>query len=568
MRNYFKRFLYGASVIGLFAFMLMIFIPAETLYANVNELPFVFGDYAKRLIGIAVISIVLISFVTAFLLDSVHKWLMAIIFAIDIAAYIQNMFLNKNLDLMGENPNGYNPPINKVVINTIIWSIILIVSLVSTAIDKKKRVILCLTLFVLAIQIVAYVSILVGADESFYNYPETEYHLSGEEQFVVSSEGNTILFVVDCLSDRDLGNALAVNPRAIDMLNDFTRYTNTDACYFGTFPSLTHMLTNDEVNFDLTVNEWTAEAWNGEKCKFFYDRMHDLGYRCNIYTPEISILCVGNKPEDLLRNKWDNLTNSPLNRLINNEAIQKGLVKMAAYRLMPDILKDYYYVTMCEYTDTVKVIDDPIMHENYDFYGKLLEGGLSVKDEGKMFIVQHIMGTHVFENDENGNYKEGAGYEETTLGCLNILRCYIDELKRLGVYDNSNIIITADHGWEYGQQPVFFIKEEYKESDNIEETDAPISHKELLPTIAEISGVESTIIGNTIYDYTSGQKRERTLYFRDHLDDYPDVPYYDGSKKGDSNVYVGYTYTGDEENLLEYLFDYPSVVVPMVDSYF
>ena len=52
------------------------------------------------------------------------------------------------------------------------------------------------------------------------------------------------------------------------------------------------------------------------------------------------------------------------------------------------------------------------------------------------------------------------------------------------------------------------------------------------------------------------------------MEEYPDVPYFGGDKVGTSNVYMGFTYTGDEDDLLDYLFDRPSKIIQMVDSYF
>ena len=139
-------------------------------------------------------------------------------------------------------------------------------------------------------------------------------------------------------------------------------------------------------------------------------------------------------------------------------------------------------------------------------------------------------------------------------------------MKEAGVYDNSTVIITADHGWEYGQQPVFFIKEAGASSYSIEDTNAPASFHELLPTIARIAGV--SMQGQTIYDFKPDELRERTLYIRNYMEEYTDVPYFGGDKVGTANVYMGFTYTGDEDDLLEYLFDRPSKIIQMVDSYF
>ena len=49
---------------------------------------------------------------------------------------------------------------------------------------------------------------------------------------------------------------------------------------------------------------------------------------------------------------------------------------------------------------------------------------------------------------------------------------------------------------------------------------------------------------------------------------YPVVPCYTGDKNVESNVYYGYTYTGDIEDLLKQTETGPSIVEPVVDSYF
>ena len=241
---------------------------------------------------------------------------------------------------------------------------------------------------------------------------------------------------------------------------------------------------------------------------------------------------------------------------------------MAFYRAMPKLIKNCFYVDMSDYSDVVSVVENPIMHENYDFYEGLLNKGLSKGGKDKMFIVQHLMGTHLLKNDSFGIYKENAVEEETALGCIHIVSEYISQLKVLGVYDDSTIIITADHGWEYGQQPIFFIKEKDVKQDEIADNSSPVTFNELLPTLAYEAGIDPAPIGETIYAYSPTDLRERTLYVWDYRDEYPGVPYYGGDRMGYANVYVGYTYTGDEDDLLDLLFEKPSVMIPMVDSYF
>jgi hypothetical protein len=88
-----------------------------------------------------------------------------------------------------------------------------------------------------------------------------------------------------------LEDALNLIPDAISSFSDFTFYTNMDSCYCGTYPSMIHMLTNNELDFEAGINTWSYDSWNSEKCRYFYDEMHNSGYVCNLYTLDLNILC-------------------------------------------------------------------------------------------------------------------------------------------------------------------------------------------------------------------------------------------------------------------------------------
>ena len=47
------------------------------------------------------------------------------------------------------------------------------------------------------------------------------------------------------------------------------------------------------------------------------------------------------------------------------------------------------------------------------------------------FIFQHLIGTHEFNTDANGNYKEKTSVEETARGCMTIMEGYITSLGSL-----------------------------------------------------------------------------------------------------------------------------------------
>lgn len=74
--------------------------------------------------------------------------------------------------------------------------------------------------------------------------------------------------------------------------------------------------------------------------------------------------------------------------------------------------------------------------------------------------------------------------------------------------------------------------------------------------------------GPTIYEFEEGEQRERILWERAYDVSQPAVPCYTGDKDGDSNVFIGFTYTGDAEELMEQINKGPTKNVRMIDSFF
>lgn len=566
-----KKIILTFLVSFLLTFMLLIFGPAEIFFANAKEFDFVYGEFGGYLAVAAFLGAALVTVVIGFLPDKLYRVLLSVVFGICVAGYLQVMFLNKNLDLLGVNPEGYKVAAGQAVFNLLIWLLVIVLALVLAFWKKDiwKKTIIYLSAFLLCIQLAAFVSLLLTADEDAYAYPaeEGQWHLSGEEQYTVSAEKNVIVLILDYFSNQYLEPLENAYPGATDFLQDFTYYSNTDCTYFGTFPSLPHMLTGKEVDMSCGVNEWCEQIWNSESTESFYQMLSEKNYVANVYTSDTNILC-GLNDVQLLNGKLSNIANSAQEIDIFYKLLFKTMGKMSAYRMFPDVLKPQFYANIDEYADIVSVKDHKINHNNYDFYQGLQEKGLTADKDSNYFVVQHLMGPHLYTTDELGYYKEDSTLEETAKGCMVIVEAYLNQLKALGVYDDATIIITADHGGPYDSQVIFYMKEPGETHEKTPVTNAPISFREFLPTIAGAVGADYTQYGQSVHDFSENEARERTVWLRMYDGEYPVVPCYTGDKNGESNVYYGYTYTGDIEDLLKQTETGPSVVVPVVDSYF
>lgn len=542
----------------LFCFMWLIFGPAEIFFANVVEFEFIYQEFAFYLIVFAVIISLIMAVVGAILPEKIRRIYLSLVFGCSLAGYLQVMFFNQGLDLLGLNPDGYHVELIPSVINALIWIAIIagVMCLSFWKTELWKKGIVYLSVILLLVQGVAYLSLLVTAKDEAYHYPEAALHISGEKQFQVSADQNVIVIVLDCFSNEYIDAMNTVYPGATDFLSDFTYYNNTDCNYYGTYPSLAHMFTGCEVDMQVSMNDWFNEIWNNDKVNSFYQMLHDKKYLVHFYTPD-NVILSGENGLAMLTDKIDNISDENLEYNVHNTLLLKVMMKMSAYRMLPEFLKPLCYTLGGEYADIVRIQNREleVTHHQANFYAGLTRNGLTVDSEYNYFIVQHFMGTHEYTTDENGGYHEECSVEETAKGCMVILEAYLNELKRLQVYDDATIIITSDHGW-WGEEPqvLFYIKQAGEEHEQLTINNAPISHCELLPTLAEAVGEDASMYGNTIYDFDESSERERIFW----------VKTYDTG----TFEWRGYYYTGDRDVLKEKVKQGPDICVPMIDGFY
>lgn len=554
-----KKVLLSFIVSFLLGFMLLVFGPAEIFFANVTEFDFLYGEFAGRLAVIFIISLLVFTVLLSLLPKRIYSIALSVLLTVSVAGYLQVMFLNKNLDLLGVNPNGYHVPLGQGIINLVIWLAVL-AGVVILSVRKSeiwKKLVMYLAVLLIGMQAVAMISLLATAPKEAYERAKGSDRLSGEDQYTVSADENVIVFVLDYFSSLYLQQMLEVYPDGADALHDFTYYSNADCTYYGTFPSLAHMLTGCEVDTTVPLAEWCRNIWNNESTVEFYQELQANNYKANVYTTDSNVLTVGNGCS-ILRDRISNITNNPKEVEVNTKLLLKTLLKMSCYRMAPDILKPQFYTNVSEYSLIVKDMDDGILQTNSDFYAKLQEEGLKADDSANYFILQHLIGTHEFNTNEFGNYEDKTSVEETARGCMTIMEGYLNELKRLGVYDDATIIITADHGgtWKEDLQVIYFIKQPGETHDTSPVTNAPISHCDLLPTIAQMAGLDYTKYGNSINDFEQDEQRERTMWVRTKDPDYPE------------EVYYCYTYIGDILALITQIDAGPTEIKEMYEPYF
>lgn len=558
------------GVVFLFFFMLLIFGPAEIFFANIAEFEFVYTDFAFAMIGISLVCSIILALILMILPNVLYKILLSLTFGFSVAGYIQIMFINSGLDLLGMNPDGYQMNIGQAVINLIIWLAVIALMLYLAFKDKDtwKLLVSYGSEILICIQAVAWCSLIFTAgSEAFQREESGQYFFSGEEQYTVSANENIIVFILDYFSNEYLEPAVEQYPDLLEVMDDFTYYNNTDCVYFGTYPSLIHILSGEEAQPQTAINNWCYNLWQSDSVQGFYRSLREQNYVSNFYTPEKNMLCGMNSVE-ILKGTFSNVVNQGQDLEVDYELLIKTMTKMSGYRMFPYILKPYVYTDYSEYSEIVTERTNKVTHTNSAFYAGLLENGLTVNEESNYYVVQHLEGTHALTTGSDGAYKEDATREETIKGCMVMLEEYFSQLKELGVYDDATIIVTSDHGGPRDSQVIFFMKNPGETHEEMQVNAAPISLCEYPATIAKAAGIDSTPYGKAVSEISEDELRERTVWVRLMVPELPYVQKYSGTGTGADNAYCGFTYTGGIDELYETYDDGADIVVQEVDSFY
>ena len=554
--NYGERLRYTMLIVLMQIISFVILGPLEIYFGNEKDFAFSYGDFFWLLLLIASAVWAIGSLLVAALPEKLCVITNAVILGIAIASYIQNMFMNVKLSEADGSPMNWNELKSFTIINLIVWIVILALVICGSVFLKKywTKISMGAAAFFSLIQVVAVISLVLPA--------MTEHKESGnlqmatDERFQVAKENNIIIFVLDTFGNMQYEEALKKYPEIAEDLSDFTFYNNADCHYYCTFPSMTHMLTGNEFDFNATSEGWMQTAWTSERAVNFYQTLHDDEYTVNLYsaTPGYVYGDLEN-----LYGKIDNVRG--VDTIVKKGILVKRICKMSIYKYVPYIVKPYFEVLSKEFDSVVEYAEgDSCTDDNGEFYQLLLNNPLEISNDMKnAVIIQHIFGTHQpYTLNQNAEIVEEADRIDTIKGLSVILNEYMQQLKDIGMYDDATIIITADHGAWYGgdTQPIFFIKQSGETHEALAVNEAPISLDDMQATILSLAGEDYSAYGTSIFDWNADDARERTVYMRRNDEQYPEV-------QGSSfNVYYQYTYVGKRNNLNERVEQGPDDIVP------
>lgn len=477
-----------------FALTLTLFAATQMVCDNQEEFWFTWAQMAPGVARVGLWVWGALTLLLAVLPRRAFPWGQGVLLGLGVAALLQGNGLNADYGALNGQAIVWEDYTVYGLINTALWAGILFICL---SLRQWKRFgALCVVLpCLLAVGEGGWIAYRAAQAPTL----QTETYLSQAGLYTVGTEENLLVLVLDSVDADQFAQALAEDPDLSRRLEGFTWYRNamglSDPTKYGLPALLTGQAYTQPVDYAGFIAAAYADAplytmlagdvWDA---RFFTDSRYvslDAGVVDNLAREELAV----NDPAGLTRD----------------------LLRLCAFRYAPHFLKPQLWMYSNVFLPYAQAQGEPV-YEVTDpaFDARLREEGLEATVE-RAFRLIHLTGMHPpYTMDADCQYQaQGVTAQEQMRGCLRLAEDYLEQLRALGVYDRSAVLILADHGTDTVHRPLLLLKRP-GDTGEMAVNDAPVSYADLPATyVALLTGAQA---GTELWSIPQGQARTRLYY--------------------------------------------------------
>lgn len=544
----FKTRFWVSLAVHFFAVFSFILYPSIEVYLNsIADFDF---TLASMLFVMGIASLVALAIgigLSAILKGRLFNYYITTVFSFSLCSFIQGTFMNSSLPSLDGTPVQWHLLTASAFLNVVVWIICFSIPYIIHFFSRKfwKKAVVYIACLCIVMNSVSLVSLFFSSDLSAN---ENKGFYSKENLYEVSDKGDVVVIILDYFDNEYMNARLAENPDLLSEWTGFTRFVNCTSMYKQTMPSIPYILT--QTKWYCETSGWKA-APNCFANSEFLSRVDKTGAEINLY-----VSGTANAKEAY--NLADNYNQSGTK--IKPLGMISSIANYLFYRNMPIIAKSVFWhytddisnasveTENLKAQDTAYTIDDVLFHQN------LKKEGLSLSDNGKAFRFIHMMGAHYpYTMDENGEAaKYPNGYAQQK-GSIKVVSNYLAQMKEKGVYDDTTVIIMADHGqvevaneMSRAPLPILFVKPAGADSSKPFTTStAPVSQEDFHPTVLWALGDKNySDFGRTFFEIKENESRVRNFYFRVAFDGKTEESLLEYEIKGDARKFSNWKKTG------------------------
>ncbi len=497
------------------SFMLGVFAPIEIYYSNQDQFWFEINKLVPVVLiifaGIFVLSLLLLS-VLYLINDKIYVIGLALYFVAYISTYIQGNFLVKNLPGLDGTQPDWKKYISEDIKTIAVWVVVAGIVIAGICIFKSvkfKSAVSVVSVCMFLMTAVTMITLILTTKVTDKNY---DMVITDKDEFEMSTDTNFIILLLDATDAGTYKEVAKNHPEYAKTFEDFTFYDNTVCGYTFTKQSIPLVLSGKWYENEKPFETYATDAY---KTSPLFTKLQNKGYKMGLYETE-----TYTTDDDMY--KFSNIIKNKTGISSYITFIERE-IQIVGYKYAPFVLKRFCMVGTQDFDYFRSNPDDCETYslDNGIFYDKVQNREITKTDD-KVFKFIHLWGAHVpFVYDKDVNVIENGTYEQNVEACMTMTDAYLNKLKESGTYDNSVIIVMADHGFYHDdepsnrQHPILFIKGKNEKHD-YKISEAPISFDDLSEAYSRLIDGAT---GDEVFDAREGDVRNRRYLFFEYIHD-------------------------------------------------
>ena len=499
-----------------FVFCYMLFVYEPILMYSTNQLDFWF-DLAimagPMLIGFALIFFGSVIVMTAvFLINkaivrekepTAYRVVTIALFFVFLVIYIQGNFLAGDLPALDGSVIDWDGFGQNDLVTLAVCVMLLAAVVIMLVRFKVKRTFIVAAFAAAAVFVIITISLLFEMI-SWNAFARKDGIIATTKDFdTISSDKNFVIILNDAVGSVEFNSVLEANPDYKKVFEDFTYFPDTLGCYPCTRDTIPLVLSGELNKNEMKFEDFSSQALNKSP---LFEELTEKGYDINLYEPEL--IWYGNKGFGI-----NNSADYDGNELSFGTFFREEL-KYISYKYLPYRLKRYSDIESMVFNGGV----DKYIWDDHTIYSLVKSTPTLERKNARTFRFVHTEGAHIpFQYDKDLNILDDndGTYEEKIEAVITMTDAYIERLKANGAYDNTVIIVMADHGntnlnnaedMLVRANPMFMVKG-INEHHEFEVSEKPLSYLDLM-------GIYSKLLDDkTAREATEDIPDERERFF-------------------------------------------------------
>lgn len=487
-----KNYLFALIVSCFMSISFCVFEPVKSYITNHEEYWFTLNRAIVLYMICATVSIIcciLMYVVISWINTTFANVFITLLFFIALGLYIQGNYIPNTNGVLDGTPIDWTRINVEMLLSDLLWAVLIILFICSLISIKRKNKIIHISIIVSSIALLLELITVISLGFITPEFNEkAEYDITDIGQFELSKNENFIVFVLDAYDAAYL-EGIENNDRAKEVFEDFTFYSNAMSLYGHTDASLPQMITGKNYLNQCTYIDYLKNAYVASPIlNYFKNNEWNSGIYVEGHIPVSEELSYISNLKEL-----DNTFTS-------RRRFLEATYRLVAYSRAPYHIKTLFWFYP-DFNEFKSMQDDNVgiySWWNGEFYQG--EEKLVASIDNPVFRLYHLRGMH-YPLETNDNVEDRVGevtFNQALEANFKIIERYLDNMKKLNIYDSSNIIVMSDHGqlgedeiglWK--SNPILFIKRA-NETHELEESLEAISYEDLQSIYMNLlSGKES-----------------------------------------------------------------------------